>query len=132
MSAEAACSSLEHPAGGGTLKHTRMHLSISFRFVNSALCLWRLCPAFSPAMMRLWPCILMDGYLSDKKKLCYIVVLSPLEYVLLEDNSPLSRALEDKRLPDTLFRTLPSDNHGNKEIFVEQYKRTQPKKTCKI
>ncbi|XP_045912490.1 inactive dipeptidyl peptidase 10 isoform X4 [Micropterus dolomieu] len=36
----------------------------------------------------------------------------PSRYVLLEDNSPLSKALEDKRLPETLFRTLPADNHG--------------------
>ncbi|XP_075898617.1 inactive dipeptidyl peptidase 10 [Nelusetta ayraudi] len=35
----------------------------------------------------------------------------PTKYVLLEDNSPLSRALADKRLPETLFRTLPSDHH---------------------
>lgn len=30
----------------------------------------------------------------------------------MEDNSPLSKALEDKRLPETLFRMLPADNHG--------------------
>ncbi|XP_034446790.1 inactive dipeptidyl peptidase 10 [Hippoglossus hippoglossus] len=35
----------------------------------------------------------------------------PFRYVVLEDNSPLSRALEDKRLPETLFRTLPAENH---------------------
>ncbi|XP_073326603.1 inactive dipeptidyl peptidase 10 [Pagrus major] len=35
----------------------------------------------------------------------------PSRYVVLEDNSPLSRALEDKRLPETLFRTLPAENH---------------------
>ncbi|XP_070766132.1 inactive dipeptidyl peptidase 10 [Enoplosus armatus] len=35
----------------------------------------------------------------------------PSRYVVLEDNSPLSEALEDKRLPETLFRTLPADNH---------------------
>uniref|UniRef100_A0AAQ4RD44 Inactive dipeptidyl peptidase 10-like n=1 Tax=Gasterosteus aculeatus aculeatus TaxID=481459 RepID=A0AAQ4RD44_GASAC len=35
----------------------------------------------------------------------------PSRYVILEDNSPLSKALEDKRLPETLFRTLPADNH---------------------
>ncbi|XP_019960254.2 inactive dipeptidyl peptidase 10 [Paralichthys olivaceus] len=35
----------------------------------------------------------------------------PSRYVVLEDNSPLSKALEDKRLPETLFRTLPADNH---------------------
>uniref|UniRef100_A0A671VCZ5 Inactive dipeptidyl peptidase 10-like n=1 Tax=Sparus aurata TaxID=8175 RepID=A0A671VCZ5_SPAAU len=34
-----------------------------------------------------------------------------LGYVVLEDNSPLSKALEDKRLPETLFRTLPAENH---------------------
>ncbi|XP_036961369.1 inactive dipeptidyl peptidase 10 isoform X1 [Acanthopagrus latus] len=35
----------------------------------------------------------------------------PSRYVVLEDNSPLSKALEDKRLPETLFRTLPAENH---------------------
>ncbi|XP_040909774.1 inactive dipeptidyl peptidase 10 [Toxotes jaculatrix] len=35
----------------------------------------------------------------------------PSRYVVLEDNSPLSEALEDKRLPETLFRTVPADNH---------------------
>ncbi|XP_019129319.1 inactive dipeptidyl peptidase 10 [Larimichthys crocea] len=35
----------------------------------------------------------------------------PARYVVLEDNSPLCRALVDKRLPETLFRTLPADNH---------------------
>ncbi|XP_041860692.1 inactive dipeptidyl peptidase 10 isoform X1 [Melanotaenia boesemani] len=35
----------------------------------------------------------------------------PSRYVTLEDNSRLSKALEDKRLPETLFRTLPADNH---------------------
>ncbi|XP_047455928.1 inactive dipeptidyl peptidase 10 [Mugil cephalus] len=35
----------------------------------------------------------------------------PSRYVVLEDNSLLSKALEDKRLPETLFRTLPADNH---------------------
>ncbi|XP_040009621.1 inactive dipeptidyl peptidase 10 isoform X1 [Xiphias gladius] len=35
----------------------------------------------------------------------------PSRYFVLEDNSPLSKALEDKRLPETLFRTLPADNH---------------------
>lgn len=29
----------------------------------------------------------------------------------MEDNSRLSKALEDKRLPETLFRTLSADNH---------------------
>ncbi|KAM8864039.1 inactive dipeptidyl peptidase 10 isoform 1-T1 [Spinachia spinachia] len=35
----------------------------------------------------------------------------PSRYVILEDNGPLTKALEDKRLPETLFRTLPADNH---------------------
>ncbi|XP_067384228.1 inactive dipeptidyl peptidase 10 isoform X3 [Channa argus] len=35
----------------------------------------------------------------------------PSRYVVLEDNSPLSKALEDKSLPETLFRTLPADNY---------------------
>ncbi|XP_061591315.1 inactive dipeptidyl peptidase 10 isoform X2 [Cololabis saira] len=35
----------------------------------------------------------------------------PSRYVMLEDNRPLSKALEDKRLPETLFRTLSADNH---------------------
>ncbi|XP_019721307.1 inactive dipeptidyl peptidase 10 [Hippocampus comes] len=34
----------------------------------------------------------------------------PSRYVVLEDNSALSKALEDKRLPETLFRTLSTDN----------------------
>ncbi|XP_077368906.1 inactive dipeptidyl peptidase 10 isoform X3 [Festucalex cinctus] len=38
-------------------------------------------------------------------------VKDPFRYVVLEDNSPLSKALEDKRLPETLFRTLSADNH---------------------
>lgn len=33
-------------------------------------------------------------------------------YVILEDNSPLSKALEEKKLPETLFRTVQADNHG--------------------
>ncbi|XP_068598933.1 inactive dipeptidyl peptidase 10 [Brachionichthys hirsutus] len=35
----------------------------------------------------------------------------PSKFVVLEDNSPLVKALQDKRLPETLFRTLPADNH---------------------
>ncbi|XP_029689479.1 inactive dipeptidyl peptidase 10 isoform X1 [Takifugu rubripes] len=36
---------------------------------------------------------------------------NPSNYVVLEDNNPLSKAMEDKRLPENLFRTLPADNH---------------------
>ncbi|XP_053705212.1 inactive dipeptidyl peptidase 10 isoform X1 [Synchiropus splendidus] len=32
-------------------------------------------------------------------------------FVVLEDNSRLSEALEDKSLPEVLFRSLPSENH---------------------
>uniref|UniRef100_A0A3Q1GRR3 Inactive dipeptidyl peptidase 10-like n=1 Tax=Acanthochromis polyacanthus TaxID=80966 RepID=A0A3Q1GRR3_9TELE len=35
----------------------------------------------------------------------------PSRYVVLEDNNLMSKALEDKSLPETLFRTLPADNH---------------------
>ncbi|KAM9856100.1 inactive dipeptidyl peptidase 10 [Aulostomus maculatus] len=35
----------------------------------------------------------------------------PSRYVVLEDNSPLSKALEDKRLPETVFMTPSADNH---------------------
>ncbi|XP_029911466.1 inactive dipeptidyl peptidase 10 [Myripristis murdjan] len=35
----------------------------------------------------------------------------PSRYIVLEDNSALAEALEDKRLPETLFRTLSADNH---------------------
>ncbi|XP_049610416.1 inactive dipeptidyl peptidase 10 isoform X1 [Syngnathus scovelli] len=35
----------------------------------------------------------------------------PSRYVVLEDNSPLAKALEDKRLPENLFRILSADNH---------------------
>nr|XP_057906734.1 inactive dipeptidyl peptidase 10 isoform X2 [Doryrhamphus excisus] len=38
-------------------------------------------------------------------------VKDPSRYVVLEDNSPLSKALEDKHLPETLFRTLSGDGH---------------------
>ncbi|XP_023812591.2 inactive dipeptidyl peptidase 10 [Oryzias latipes] len=39
------------------------------------------------------------------------ITKDPSRYVILEDNSPLSRALENKRLPETLFRTLSAENH---------------------
>uniref|UniRef100_A0A7N6AUT0 Dipeptidyl-peptidase 6b n=1 Tax=Anabas testudineus TaxID=64144 RepID=A0A7N6AUT0_ANATE len=43
----------------------------------------------------------------------------PSRYVILEDNSPLSKALEDKSLPETLFRTITADNHGiTKKSFM--------------
>ncbi|XP_054639787.1 inactive dipeptidyl peptidase 10 [Dunckerocampus dactyliophorus] len=38
-------------------------------------------------------------------------IKDPSRYVVLEDNSPLSKALEDKHLPETLFRTLSADSH---------------------
>lgn len=42
----------------------------------------------------------------------FVCLLISTGYVVLEDNSRLSKALEDKRLPETLFRTLSADNHG--------------------
>ncbi|CAG03962.1 unnamed protein product, partial [Tetraodon nigroviridis] len=36
---------------------------------------------------------------------------NPSDYVVLEDNNPLCKALEDKRLPENHFRTLLEDNH---------------------
>uniref|UniRef100_A0A3Q3KQB8 Uncharacterized protein n=1 Tax=Mastacembelus armatus TaxID=205130 RepID=A0A3Q3KQB8_9TELE len=42
----------------------------------------------------------------------------PSRYVVLEDNSPLSKVLADKRLPETLFRTLPADNYGITRKFL--------------
>uniref|UniRef100_H2ML62 Inactive dipeptidyl peptidase 10-like n=1 Tax=Oryzias latipes TaxID=8090 RepID=H2ML62_ORYLA len=41
-------------------------------------------------------------------------------YVILEDNSPLSRALENKRLPETLFRTLSAENHLHLKLSLPQ------------
>ncbi|XP_061908498.1 inactive dipeptidyl peptidase 10 isoform X1 [Entelurus aequoreus] len=38
-------------------------------------------------------------------------IQDPYRYVVLEDNSPLSKALEDKHLPETLFRTFSTDSH---------------------
>ncbi|KAJ8016870.1 hypothetical protein DPEC_G00011830 [Dallia pectoralis] len=35
----------------------------------------------------------------------------PSEYIVLEDNTPLTEILEDKRLPETVFKTLAADNH---------------------
>ncbi|XP_056129435.1 inactive dipeptidyl peptidase 10 [Lampris incognitus] len=35
----------------------------------------------------------------------------PSRYIVLEDNAPLAEALQEKRLPETLFRTLSADNH---------------------
>lgn len=48
----------------------------------------------------------------DLISICNFYCLSSTDYVVLEDNNPLSKALEDKRLPENLFRTLPADNHG--------------------
>ncbi|TNN57217.1 Inactive dipeptidyl peptidase 10 [Liparis tanakae] len=59
-------------------------------------------------------CSLMDGCRFLKAEFSpnqTHFILYCLGYVVLEDNSPLSKALEDKRLPETLFRTLPADNH---------------------
>uniref|UniRef100_A0A1A7XHI3 Peptidase S9 prolyl oligopeptidase catalytic domain-containing protein n=1 Tax=Iconisemion striatum TaxID=60296 RepID=A0A1A7XHI3_9TELE len=39
------------------------------------------------------------------------ITKDPSRYVIMEDNSPLAKALEDKRLPETLFRTVQADNH---------------------
>uniref|UniRef100_A0A3B3DWN8 Inactive dipeptidyl peptidase 10-like n=1 Tax=Oryzias melastigma TaxID=30732 RepID=A0A3B3DWN8_ORYME len=44
----------------------------------------------------------------------------PSGYVILEENSPLSRALEDKRLPETLFRTLSAENHLHLKLSLPQ------------
>uniref|UniRef100_A0A3B5B776 Inactive dipeptidyl peptidase 10-like n=1 Tax=Stegastes partitus TaxID=144197 RepID=A0A3B5B776_9TELE len=41
-------------------------------------------------------------------------------YVVLEDNNLLSKALEDKSLPETLFRTLPADNHLHLKLSLPQ------------
>lgn len=41
--------------------------------------------------------------------------------MILEENSPLSRALEDKRLPETLFRTLSAENHGTTHKCVTPF-----------
>uniref|UniRef100_A0A3Q4GUF7 Inactive dipeptidyl peptidase 10-like n=1 Tax=Neolamprologus brichardi TaxID=32507 RepID=A0A3Q4GUF7_NEOBR len=41
-------------------------------------------------------------------------------YVVLEENSRLSKALEDKRLPETLFRTLSADNHLHLKLSLPQ------------
>ncbi|CAL8367075.1 unnamed protein product [Lota lota] len=35
----------------------------------------------------------------------------PSRYVVLEDNGPLAQALEDKHLPESIFRTLSADSH---------------------
>ncbi|XP_033933791.1 inactive dipeptidyl peptidase 10-like, partial [Pseudochaenichthys georgianus] len=35
----------------------------------------------------------------------------PYRFVVLEDNGPLSSALQDKRLPETLFRTVSAEHH---------------------
>ncbi|XP_055021911.1 inactive dipeptidyl peptidase 10 [Boleophthalmus pectinirostris] len=35
----------------------------------------------------------------------------PSRYVLLEDNSPLAKALEDKHLPETVFKTISTENN---------------------
>uniref|UniRef100_A0A3P8UB18 Inactive dipeptidyl peptidase 10-like n=1 Tax=Amphiprion percula TaxID=161767 RepID=A0A3P8UB18_AMPPE len=41
-------------------------------------------------------------------------------YVILEDNNLLSKALEDKSLPETLFRMLPADNHLHLKLSLPQ------------
>ncbi|XP_072305336.1 inactive dipeptidyl peptidase 10 [Eucyclogobius newberryi] len=35
----------------------------------------------------------------------------PSRFVLLEDNSPLAKALEDKHLPETVFKTISTENN---------------------
>lgn len=49
-----------------------------------------------------------DDWIKDVSFCC----LSSVDYVVLEDNNPLCKALEDKRLPENHFRTLLEDNHG--------------------
>ncbi|XP_034029343.1 inactive dipeptidyl peptidase 10 [Thalassophryne amazonica] len=39
------------------------------------------------------------------------ITKNPSRYIVLEDNTPLSEALQDKTLPETIFRTLSADNH---------------------
>lgn len=48
---------------------------------------------------------------------------SSIDYVVLEDNDPLSKALEDKRLPENLFRTLLNDNQGTTPILMRYLRR---------
>lgn len=86
-------------------------LVILFVFVNTALCLWLSAAAVPSLTVTLlwWATV---PALMFTLKTCHPAVLPPAEYVVLEDNSPLSKALEDKRLPETLFRTLPAENHG--------------------
>ncbi|MEQ2184314.1 hypothetical protein GOODEAATRI_006521 [Goodea atripinnis] len=45
----------------------------------------------------------------------------PSSYVILEDNNPMSEALEDKRLPESLFRTVQADNHGREDQHVPSF-----------
>uniref|UniRef100_A0A4W5LXI4 Inactive dipeptidyl peptidase 10-like n=1 Tax=Hucho hucho TaxID=62062 RepID=A0A4W5LXI4_9TELE len=44
---------------------------------------------------------------------CSVHTHSNAGYIVLEDNTPLSETLEKKRLPETVFKTLTADNHGN-------------------
>lgn len=84
--------------------------------VNTALCLWLSVRAIYVKMI--WNQVACCGCLDGGKTLRQywgggvVCLLISTGYVVLEDNSRLSKALEDKRLPETLFRTLSADNHG--------------------
>ncbi|KAF3861091.1 hypothetical protein F7725_001346, partial [Dissostichus mawsoni] len=50
-------------------------------------------------------------------------------FVVLEDNGPLSSALQDKRLPETLFRTVSAEHHGTEDpafVVTEEFSLEWP------